>query len=172
MKDLKTNKGVDDLLKISNKAKLISSIIIKVFVAMLLGCSLLGTIVILQYKPVYSVSYGDEDLGYAQNKNALQKSIDHYLQYGDSENVGYVILKEKLEYALKLAKKDIETNDEGIYAYIKSKCDVYYKVYAVEVDDEEKCKVETLAMAQEIVDKVNEQQKDYTKKSNLSISEK
>lgn len=169
---ISSNKGVVDLLKISNKTKLIISIFRKIAVAMLLGCSLLGTLVMIQYKPVFSVSYGEEDLGYVQSKNALQKSIDNYIQYGDSENVGYVILKEKPEYTFKLAKKDIETKDEEIYDYIISKCDVYYKVYAVESNDEEMCRVETLAMAQEIVDKVNEKQKDYVKKSTLTISEK
>ena len=150
---MKNGKGVDDLLRISNKAKLITSIVSKIFVAMLLGGTLLATVVFLQYKPVYTVTYGEEELGYAQNKKALQKNIDNYLQYGDGDNIGYVILKEKPEYSLKLAKKDVETDDEGIYNYIKEQCDVYYKVYAVESNDTEVCRVETLALAQEIVDK-------------------
>ena len=62
--------------------------------------------------------------------------------------------KEKPEYVLKLAKKDITTNDEEIYNYIKDQCDVYYKVYAVESNDVEVCRVETLSLAQEIVDKI------------------
>lgn len=160
------------MLKVSNKARLITSIFGKITIAMLLGVSLFGTIVMLQYKPVYSVFYANEDLGYASSMMSLQKSIENYLQYGDSENVGYVILKEKPVYKFQLAKKNIETDDERIFAYIKDKCDVYYKMYAVESNDTEVCRVETLALAQEIVDKANEQQKKYTKKATLTISEK
>lgn len=172
MKKSLFQKGVEDLLRISNKAKLVASIFTKIFVSMLLGCSMLIALLLVVYKPVYNVSYGDESLGYVQNKNVLQKNIDNYLKYGDSENVGYVILKEAPEYTFELAKKDLETKDEEIYAYIKDKCDVYYKVYAVESDEKEVCVVETLAMAQEIVDKVNEKQKNFSKKAELTISEK
>ncbi len=158
-------------MKISNKAKLITSIVGKVLTAMILAGSLLGAIIFLEYRPVYEVSYGGENLGYIGSKKNLQKNIDNYLKYGDSENVGYVILKEKPEYTFKFAKKDVETKDEQVYAYIKDKCDVYYKVYAVQSNDEEVCRVETLAMAQEIVDKANEEQKKFTKKATLTISE-
>ena len=169
---MKNVKGVEDLLKISNKAKLITSIISKIFVAMLLGASVLGAVVFVQYKPVYMVTYGDEELGFAQSKKTLQKNIENYVQHGDADNVGYVILKEKPEYVLKLAKKDITTNDEEIYNYIKDQCDVYYKVYAVESNDVEVCRVETLSLAQEIVDTANAEQKNYAKKATLTISEK
>ena len=160
------------MLRISNKAKLVTNIFTKVFVAMLLGFSMMMALLLLVYKPVYSVSYGGENLGYIKSKNVLQKNIENYLRYGDSENVGYVILKEEPKYTFELAKKEVETKDEHIYSFIKSKCDVYYKVYAVESNEEEVCTVETLAMAQEIVDKANKQQEDYKKKAALTISEK
>ena len=172
IKNILFQKGVEDLLRISNRAKLAANVFNKIFISMLLGCSIMMALLLMVYKPVYSVSYADEDLGYVQNKNVLEKNIDNYLKYGDSENVGYVILKETPIYTFKLAKKDIETKDEEIYSYIKEKCDVYYKVYAVEADEKEVCLVETLEAAQQIVDDVNEKQKKLTKKSKVTISEK
>ncbi len=160
------------MLRISNKAKLVTNVLMKVLVSMLLGVSLMLSLLLLVYKPVYHVTYASTDLGYVQNKNALERSIENYLQYGDGDNVGYVILRESPEYTFELAKKDLETNDSDVYAYIKDQCDVYYKVYAVESDEEEVCTVETLAMAQEIVDEANEKQADYKNQAKLTICEK
>ncbi|MBQ9314699.1 MAG: M23 family metallopeptidase [Clostridia bacterium] len=124
------------------------------------------------YKPTYEVKFEGEVLGYISDKADVQKQISNFLQNGDKDNVGYVILKEEPTYEFSFVKKDTCVSDDEIVAKVIDACDVYYRVYGVNVDDEEKFVVDTVKEAQEIVDKINEEQKDYQKKSTIEISEK
>lgn len=166
------NKGDENLVRVSNRAKLHAGIFGKVVLTMLISIIAILAIVLATYKPVYSVLVDGEFVGYVNSKNKLQQGIEDYLQKGDSERVAYILLNKKPEYEFNLVRKDTVTNDGEILASIQSSCDVYYKVYAVNVNDEEKCLVDSLLDAQAIVDKVNDAQKNYTKKANVVISEK
>lgn len=160
------------MLKISSKTKLAVNISIKIISAMLVGSSLMIALVLASYKPVYSVTTKGEEMGFVTSKAKLQHSIEEYLQTGDRENVGYVLMEDKPEYSLKLAKKDIQTEDERILTELKDSCDVFYRVYAVEVNGEEVCLAETMDTAQEVVDSVMEKQKNYTKQATIKVAEK
>ncbi len=160
------------MVKVSNRTRLNAGIFGKIILTLLLSIIAILVIVLVTYKPAYSVKLDGEFVGYVNSKNQLQQSIEEYLQEGDSERVAYILLNTKPEYEFNLVKKNTVTKDEEILADIKSSCDVYYKVYAVNVNDVEKCLASTLLEAQSIVDKVNEQQKNYAKKANLVISER
>ena len=160
------------MLKISGKKKLILSVITKIIVSMLVGILTLVTVMFVTYKPVYKVLIDGMDKGYIASKLAMEKEINKYILNGDSKNTAYVLMNSKVDYELMLLKKDIKLRDEEILAYIKDNCDVYYKVYAVNVEDEEKCIVETLEEAQNIVDSINEKQKSFKNKASVKIEEK
>ena len=57
------------------------------------------------YKPVYSVTLGDELIGYSENKSALQERINQYIEKGNGENVAFVEIGELPEYKLCFSKK-------------------------------------------------------------------
>ena len=160
------------MLRISSRTKLAVNISMKIIVAMLVGSSLMIALLLASYKPVYRVSLDGEELGYASSKSKIQDSIDDYLQNGDGGNVGYVLMEEKPSYSLKLAKKDIQTEDDMILAELKDTCDVYYRVYAVEVNGEQVCLADNMELAQTVVDKVMEEQEDYTKQATVRVAEK
>ena len=168
----KKSKGVEDLLKVSGRTKLVFNMISKLIFAMVIGCTLMLTLLFISYKPTYEVSMGGEMLGYISNKKVLQDKIKDYLQKGDSDNVGYVILKEEPSYEFTFVKKETEMSDDLVLAKVKSNCDVYYRVYGVNVDNEEKFVVETIKEAQQLVDSINEKQKGFTKQANVQVSEK
>ena len=159
------------MVRVSNKARLSAGIFGKVVLTALISSIAIVAIVLASYKPVYSVQIDGEFKGYVNSKVQLQRSIEEYLQQGDSEKVGYILLNSRPDYEFELVKKDVETKDEEILLGIKESCDVYYRVYAVNVNDEDVCLVESLADAQSIVDKVNDAQKKYTKKASVKISE-
>jgi murein DD-endopeptidase MepM/ murein hydrolase activator NlpD len=144
----------------------------KIIVTMLVGGSIVLSLMLLVYKPVFNVSLKDKDLGYVKSKLSMQYKVNEYLQYGDADNIGYILLEESPKYEFRLIKKEIETNEDQVLASIKSESEVYYKVYAVTVDEKEVCMAETLEDAQKIVDGVNEKQKNYKKKSTISVVEK
>ena len=140
---------------------------------MLFASIVIMSFVFMKYKLVYGVKVDGEDSGYVASKIALERKIDDYVINGEGEeNLGYVILNTNIDYKLMLVSKDISTSDSEIFARVKDESDVYYKVYAVLVDDNEKGLVATLADAQKIVDEVNEKQSEYKEKSSLQIEEK
>ena len=160
------------MLRISGRKKLFLNVITKiVFSIVVSACSLLS-IMFLNYKIVYKVSVNGEDAGYIASKIAMEKEINDYVINGDAENTAYVVMNSKVDYELMLLKKDIELKDSEILASIKNECDIYYNVYAIKVGDEEKCIVEQLEVAQSMVDSINEQQKDFTKQTDVEIIEK
>jgi murein DD-endopeptidase MepM/ murein hydrolase activator NlpD len=144
----------------------------KIIVTMLVGGSIILSLILLVYKPVFSVSLKGKDLGFVKSKISMQYKVNEYLQYGDTDNVGYILLEESPKYDFKFVKKEIETNDEQVLASIKSESEVYYKAYAVTVDNKEVCMVDTLENAQNVVDSVNDKQKNFKKKSTISVVEK
>lgn len=160
------------MVRVSNKTRLVASFFGKIILTMLVALILIAAIILASYKPVYTVLINGEEKGYVTSKKKLQHDIEEYLQKGDSEKVGYILLNDRPEYEFNLVRKEIKTKDNEILAGIINSCDVFYKVYAVDVNDEEICKVDSLQTAQTIVDKVNKEQEGYTKKATIKISEK
>lgn len=160
------------MVRVSNRTKLVASLFGKVVLTMLIGLISISAVILASYKPVYAVLINGEEKGYVTSKTKMQHDIEEYLQKGDSDKVGYILLNDRPEYEFSLVKKDVQTKDEEILASIIESCDIYYKVYAVNVNDEEVCMVDSLVDAQSIVDKVNEEQEDYTKKATIKISER
>lgn len=160
------------MVRVSNRTRLIASFFGKIILTMLIGLILIAAIILASYKPVYTVLIDGEEKGYITSKTKLQHDIEEYLQKGDSDKVGYILLNDRPEYEFNLVKKEIKTKDEEILAGILNSCDVFYKIYAVNVNDEEVCVVDSLLEAQKIVDDVNDKQADFTKKATVKISEK
>lgn len=160
------------MVRVSNKTKLVVGLFGKIILTILIGLISIAAIILTSYKPVYTVLIDGKEKGYITSKLKLQHDIEEYLQKGDSENVGYILLNDRPEYKFNLVKNDIPTKDEEIYASIIDSCDIYYKVYAVNVNEDEVCMVDSLVEAQKLVDKVNKQQEEFTKKATVNISEK
>jgi murein DD-endopeptidase MepM/ murein hydrolase activator NlpD len=160
------------MIRVSGKTKHACGIFGKVILTILISALSIFAIVLATYKPVYSVYMDGEFKGYVTSKNKVQGDIEEYLQEGDSDRVGYILLNSRPEYEFDLVKKDVETKDDDVLALVKDSCDIYYRVYAINVNEKDVCLAETLEDAQAIVDKVNAAQKSYTKKAKVMISEK
>lgn len=160
------------MLRISGKKKILLNVVTKIIGSIILGAIALVTVMFVAYRPVYKVIVDGKDKGYIANKIAMEKEINEYVLNGDAENTAYVSMNTTVDYELMLLKKNIELKDKEIFAYIKDKCDVYYTVYAVKIEGEEKCLVETLEEAEYIVDSINEKQKDFTNQATTEIEEK
>ena len=115
------------------------------------------TIIMSVYKPIYSVTFKGEMIGYCKNKAALQKKIENYREHGaEDEDVAFVQLDEIPSYQLCFLKKGIETNDDEIYDEITSTGVPYYTYYAVAVSGEDKAYVKTSSEADQIIKKLEE----------------
>ena len=116
---------------------------IKFIVLFLIATFLIVGIIAFLYKPTYSVFINGEQVGYTENKSALQKKINNYIENGDegNQNVAFVQVDDLPEYKLCLLKKNIVTNDDQIFSDIKNEGVTYYRYYALvdSTSQEEKC---------------------------------
>ena len=92
------------------------------------------------YKPTYSVSINGQFIGYTKDKSSLQKRINDYMEKGDesNQNIAFTEVQIMPEYQLCLLKKGIVTNDDEIYTAVIQDSTIYYRYYAILVDNEEK----------------------------------
>lgn len=143
---------------------------VKLIIVFIIATLLIASIIIFVYKPIYKVYLNGECLGYSQDKQKLQTKINNYIEKGDEEHVAFVQIDELPTYELCLLKKGIVTNDEEIYNEVKETGTVYYKFYAIAVNNEEKLYVSTFEEAEKTVEELKE--KNSANKDNLSIVEK
>ncbi len=144
---------------------------LKVFFIIAIALAFIIAAVILLYKPIYSVTFNGEFVGYSEDKTKLQARINEYIKTGDGkENVAFVQITTLPEYRLCLLKKDNVPNDDEIFEKVKQTGTVYYNYYAILEGEEEKVYVSTFSEAEEVVNKLKE--KDSNNKDKISIVEK
>jgi murein DD-endopeptidase MepM/ murein hydrolase activator NlpD len=124
----------------------------------------------VSYRQTYSVILNDEVIGYTNDKVTLQKRINDYIKSGDGENVAFVDIKVLPEYKTCLLKKNIDTNDDEIFAKVAASGTAYYKYYAITDENVEKTYVKTFAEAEQIIQSLKD--KNSMNKDTIGIVEK
>lgn len=124
---------------------------IKLFLILLIGLAIIGFVVFVVYKPMYSVSLNGECIGYTEDKGKLQKKISNYIKSGDSKTVAFVEIDNLPEYDLCLLKKGLTANDDEIFSTVISSGVPYYKYYAILEDGIEKYYVSSYEEADSII---------------------
>lgn len=122
------------------------------------------------YKPIYSVTLNGEFIGYSENKSKLQQKINEYIEKGNGDNIAFVDIEELPEYKLCFLKRDVCANDEEIFNKVIEQGQTIYKYYAINIGNEEKAYVSTLAEAEQVVNELKN--KNSNNKDDLSIVEK
>ena len=150
---------------------------IKLILILLIGLAVIGFIVFVIYKPMYSVTLNGEFIGYTEDRGKLQKKITSYMQSGDKQNIAFVEIDTLPEYNLCLLQKGVEANDEEVFQKIISSGVSYYKYYAILEGEEEKYYVSTFDEASAIIETLkaqNSQNQDtvsYTVKYETELKE-
>ena len=152
------------------KALIVLRTSIKLITVFIMAALLIIGIIVFIYKPIYRVSLNGEFIGYSKDKQELQEKIKNYIDKGEGEHVAFVQIDDFPTYELCLLKKGIVTNDDEIYETVKNTGTVYYKFYAVALNNEEKEYVGSFSEAEEIINKLKE--KNSANIENLSIIEK
>lgn len=141
---------------------------IKLIALFAVSSIIIVTIIMCVYKPIYSVTFNGEMIGYSKNRVALSAKILDFKKNGNQgDNPAFVQIAGEPHYSLCFLKKGIETNDDEIFDIITKTGVSYYKFYAVLVNGEEKLYVETNEEANAIVNKLVE--KDSKNAKQLSI---
>ena len=155
------------LRKILMALKSIMKFVILIGIAIMLIVSL----IIYLYKPIYSVTYNGEAIGYSVNRAQLQEKINEYMENGDgNSNLAYVQINEFPEYEMCLLKKGITTNDDEIFDIVTGTGTAYYNYFTLCVDNEEKYYFSTFGEVETAINTLKE--KKSTNIDSLSIGEK
>ena len=141
-------------------------------VAVILTVSVIFILGLIQfiYKQTYSVSLNGEIIGYTNDKIALQKRINSYINSGNGSDIAFVELTNMPTYKVCLLKKNIETNDDEIFEKVASLGTNYYKYYAITDEDDEKVYVASFQEAEDVISNLKE--KNSNNIEDLGIVEK
>ena len=145
---------------------------IKLCILISIATFIIAGVVAFVFKPKYSVTLDGELIGYCSQKSKLQSKIDEYIEKGngDNSNLAFVQVDSMPQYKMCLLKRNVETNDEEIFAKITGSGTSYYKYFAILEDSEEKAYVSDFATAEAIIEGLKE--KDSENIDNLIIKEK
>ena len=123
-------------------------------------------IVVIKYKPVYKVSISGEIVGYIQDKEEFNKSIEEMLNEKETENVAFITIDQMPEYELKLVSDVEQTNESQILNQIKSSAITTYSTYAITLNGQNKAYVGTMEEADNVVNQIK---KEFDGKLELNI---
>lgn len=109
---------------------------------------------------MYEVKVSGEEIGYIENKQAFNDKIKSNIENYSSKNVDNVQLTATPEYELKLVEKTKENEESEIIIAIQKEVEITYKYYEIAFNDETIEKVDSLDIAQQLVDYVKEETKE------------
>ena len=161
---------LDLTINILRKVAITTRKSIKLIILAFLSAIILIGLVVLFYNPTYEVSLNGEVIGYTSNKSALQERINSYTSENEEENIAFIQIDAMPTYELCLLKKDVEMNDDEIYAKVTENGTPYYRYYAITEDKEEKVYLASFKDAEEVIDQLEE--KDSANQDELGIIEK
>ena len=99
---------------LNKKLKFYTKEFFKIFNILVIAFGFIVAIIIIKYKPTYIVSISGEEVGYIQNKEALEETIKKDILGYTAKNVDTVTLENMPKYELKLVNRTQNTNEEEI----------------------------------------------------------
>lgn len=167
-----TNKKGEWFFILNKKLKYYVKKFLKYFNMIIISFGFIFAIILIKYKPMYKVSVCGNEMGYIQNKEALEEKVKDSILQKEEKNVDAIDMKTTPQYELKLVDRTIETKEEEMVANIEKDLEVAitYKYYEIAVNHETIDSVNTIEEAEELVKQVKE--KNQQQELDLSIIEK
>lgn len=151
------------------KLKFYTKEILKFFNITLIALGFIIAIVLIKYKPMYEVKISGEEVGYINDKEALNEIIKTNIENYNGKNIEKVELLESPEYELKLVEKTTENNESEIIIALQKEVEITYKYYEIALNNEIIENVDSLENAEQIVNEI----KDITQEEILlTVNEK
>lgn len=119
---------------------------------------------------MYKVSISGEELGYVEDKQALEETLKEQITESSSKTIEDISLKKQPEYELKLVSRTENTEEKKVVQELKEEVTVTYKYYEIAVQETVVEKVNTSEEAEELVDEIKEE--NDSQEIDLSIVEK
>lgn len=166
------NKKGEWIYILNKKLKYYVKKFLKYFNMIIISFGFIFAIILIKYKPMYKVSVSGNEMGYIQNKEALEEKVKKAILEKEEKNVDAIDIKTTPKYEFKLVDRTIETKEEEMVANIEKdlEVDITYKYYEIAVNQETIDSVNTIEEAEGLVKQVKE--KNQEKELDLSIIEK
>ena len=119
---------------------------------------------------MYKVSVSGEELGYVEDKEALDETVKEEIREGTTKNIDEITFNQEPEYELKLVNRTENTEENKLVNELKEEVTVTYKYYEIAVNNTVIEKVDTSEEAEQLVNQVKETNSEET--IDLSIVEK
>ncbi len=136
----------------------------------MIALGIIIAIILIKYKPMYKVSISGEEIGYVDNKQALEEALKQEITENTNKTVEGITLKEQPEYELKLISRTENTEEETFVEELKDEITVTYKYYEIAVQETVVEKVNTSEEAEELVNEIKKE--NDSGEINLSVVEK
>ena len=130
---------------------------IKLFKIIAIALAIILAIILIKFRPAYSVSLNGENLGYVGDEEDFNNEVNENILTPSEVNVAFVEL-DNVEYSFSLVSRN-EVNEEEVMLAIKENAKNVYRVYEVaDLNNEEtKVYVNTMEEAEELVSTLKEQ---------------
>lgn len=117
-------------------------------------------ILVIKYKPAFSVSYQGNVIGYVDNKDEFQKLVNEKILTSNDEKVAFVSL-DNISYFSEFVSRDC-VNENSVFDKLKSEAKNYYKVYEVygSKENDESVYYNSIEEAQNYIDLINSKYSD------------
>ena len=114
----------------------------------------MASIIYTKYKPLYKVTLNGQVIGYIEDKENMEKMVEHY-KNDIYDNIAYITLNCEPNYELQFASGKVKDDTNKVLSAIKNNSIITYRTYAINQNGKEKIRVNTEAEAMEIVNSVN-----------------
>ncbi len=155
---------------LKKKLKYYTKEFLKFFNITIIAFGFIIAIILIKYKPMYKVSVSGEELGYVENKEALDKTVKEEIIEETTKNIDEITFNQEPEYELKLVNRTENTEENKLVEELKEEVTVTYKYYEIAVNNTVIEKVDTSEEAEQLVNQVKEENNENA--INLSIVEK
>ncbi len=118
---------------------------------------LISTVIFIKYQPMYKVTVLGQEIGYIENKQALEESIKEVIIEENQYNIDDIEIKTEPTYELQLVAKDKEENAQELEQLIIEEAVITYKYYEIAALDEVIRTVDTLEEAEILVEEINKE---------------
>ena len=117
-------------------------------------------ILVIKYKPAFSVSYNGNIIGYVDNKDEFQKLVNEKILTSNDEKVAFVSL-DNISYFSEFVSRNC-VNENSVFDKLKSEAKNYYKVYEVygSKENDESVYYNSIEEAQNYIDLINSKYSD------------
>ena len=159
---------MDFILK--KKLKFYTKEFLKFFNITIIALGIIIAIILIKYKPMYKVSISGEEIGYVENKQALEETLKEEITENTDKTVEDVSLKDEPEYELKLVSRAENTEEKKLVDELEEEMTITYKYYEIAVQETVVEKVDTSEEAEELVNEIKKESN--SDEIDLSIAEK